>query len=131
MKIKNKKQYQIIISITAWIFCAVSSSFGYSFVNDMPWSFRTRFLVGLVLMMAPVSLSWLIFELFRKENRKQYQITISITTWIFCAVSSSFGYSFVNDMPWSFQTRFLVGLVLIMAPVLVFWVILELFRKAK
>ena len=65
------------------------------------------------------------------KNKKQYQIIISITAWIFCAVSSSFGYGFLNDMPWSFQTRFLVGLVLIMAPVLVFWVILELFRKAK
>lgn len=69
MEKKSRKAFQIALSITAWILCALSSSFGYSFVSSMPWSFSTRFLVGFVLMLAPVSVFWLIIELFRKEKK--------------------------------------------------------------
>ena len=68
MKHKDKKSIRIAWSMTAWILCALSSSFGYSFLGSMPWSFQARFLVGFLLMMAPLSVSWLIFELFRKAK---------------------------------------------------------------
>lgn len=68
MKNKNKKSFRIVLSITAWTLCAFSSSFGYSFLGGMSWSFQARFLVGFLLMMAPLSVSWLIFELFWKEE---------------------------------------------------------------
>lgn len=68
MKSKNRKPYWIALSITAWVLCALSSSFAYSFLRDMPWSFQARFLVGLVFMMAPLSVFWLIVELFRKGS---------------------------------------------------------------
>jgi len=64
----NKKSLRIALSMTAWILCALSSSFGYSFLGSMSWPFQARFLVGFLLMMAPLSVSWLIFELFRKEK---------------------------------------------------------------
>lgn len=69
MKGKDRKHYQIALSITTWILCALSSSFAYSFLSNMPWSFQARFLVGLLLIMTPLSVSWLIFELFQKEKR--------------------------------------------------------------
>lgn len=70
MKNKNRKPFQIALSITAWILCALSSSFGYSFLSSMSWSFQTRFSVGFLLMMAPASVFWLIVELFRKEKKQ-------------------------------------------------------------
>ena len=70
MKNKNRKSFQIVLSITAWVLCALSSSFGYSFLSSMPWPFQARFLVGFLLMMAPLSVFWLIVELFRKEKKQ-------------------------------------------------------------
>lgn len=68
MESKNRKPFQIVLSIISWILCALSSSFGCGFLGSMSWSFQVRFLVGFVLMMAPLSVLWLIFELFRKEK---------------------------------------------------------------
>lgn len=69
MKNKDRKPFQIALSIIAWILCALSSSFSYSFLSSMPWSFPARFLVGFVLTLAPISVFWLIIELFRKEKK--------------------------------------------------------------
>lgn len=69
MKNKNRKPFRIALSVTAWILCALSSSFGYSFLSSMPWPFQARFLVGLLLTLAPVSVFWLIVELFKKEKK--------------------------------------------------------------
>lgn len=69
MKNKDRKPFQIALSIIAWVLCALSSSFGYSFLSSMPWSFPARFLVGFVLTLAPISVFWLIIELFRKEKK--------------------------------------------------------------
>lgn len=68
MKPKNRKAYRITISIIAWIISVLSSCFGYSFLSGMPWSFQARFSVGLLLMMVPTSVFFLIIELFRKEG---------------------------------------------------------------
>lgn len=68
MKNENRKPVQIALSITAWVLCALSSSFGYSFLSSMPWSSQARLLVGFFLTMAPLSVLWLIIELFRKEK---------------------------------------------------------------
>ena len=68
MKNKNKKSFRIVLSITSWILCALSSSFGYGFLGGMSWSFQARFLADFLLMMAPLSVTWLIFELFRTEE---------------------------------------------------------------
>ncbi|MCI8422898.1 MAG: hypothetical protein HFF50_05135 [Lawsonibacter sp.] len=65
---KNRKTYRIAVSAAAWLLCALSSSFGYSFLSGMLWPFPVRFLVGFLLMAAPVLVLSLIFELFRKEN---------------------------------------------------------------
>ena len=70
MKNENRKLLQIALSIIAWILCALSSSFGYSFLSSMPWPFQARLLVGFFLTMAPLSVLWLIIELFRKENNQ-------------------------------------------------------------
>ncbi len=69
MKNKDRKPFKVALSIIAWVLCALSSSFGYSFLSSMPWSFLARFLVGLLLAMAPLSVFWLIVELFRKEKK--------------------------------------------------------------
>ena len=68
MKNKNRKSFRIVLSVTAWVLCALSSSFGYSFLSSMSWSSQARLLVGFLLTMAPLSVLWLIIELFRKEN---------------------------------------------------------------
>lgn len=68
MKTKNKKTYQIVLSVIALVLCTLSSSFAYSFLSSMPWPFLTRYLVGLLLMMTPTSVLWLIVELFRKDK---------------------------------------------------------------
>ena len=68
MKPQNRKPYRIAVSIIAWILSALSSAFGYSFLSSTPWSFQARYLVGLLLMMAPSSVFLLIVELFRKER---------------------------------------------------------------
>lgn len=64
-----------------------------------------------------------------KKDGKTFRIILSIITWVLCALSSSFGYSFLSSMSWPFQVKLLVGFLLLMAPLLVFWLIVELFRK--
>lgn len=68
MKPKTRKPYLIATSIISWILSVLLSSFAYSFLSSMPWSFQARFLVGLLFMMAPLSVFLLIIELFRKER---------------------------------------------------------------
>lgn len=68
MKSKSRKPFRIALSVIAWILCALSSSFGYSFLSGTGWSFPARFLVGLLLALAPLSVFWLIVELFQKEK---------------------------------------------------------------
>lgn len=68
MKNTNRNHFQIALSVTAWVLCALSSSFAYSFLSGMPWPFQARLLVGFLLSMAPLSVFLLIIELFRKEN---------------------------------------------------------------
>lgn len=65
---EKKKQYRIVLSAAAWLLTALSSSFAYSFLGDMPWSRPVRFWVGLLLIAAPMAVLWLIVELFRKER---------------------------------------------------------------
>ena len=43
MKNQNRKPYHITLSIIAWVLCALTSAFGYSFLSGMDWSFVTRF----------------------------------------------------------------------------------------
>ena len=69
MRNKNRKPFQVALSITAWALCALSSSFGYRFLSSMPWSSQAKFLVGLLLTMAPLSVFGLIVELLRKEKK--------------------------------------------------------------
>lgn len=64
-----------------------------------------------------------------KKDGKTFRIILSIITWVLCALSSSFGYSFLSSMSWPFQVKLLVGFLLLMAPLLVLWLIVELFRK--
>ena len=66
---KSRRSYQIALSIIAVVLSVLSSSFGYSFLDGMPWPFNIRFFAGLLLMMSPMVVSWLVFELFRKEKR--------------------------------------------------------------
>ncbi|MCI9557184.1 hypothetical protein AALA82_12995 [Oscillospiraceae bacterium 50-16] len=66
---KSRRSYQIALSIIAVVLSVLSSSFGYSFLGGMPWPFHIRFFAGLLLMMSPMVVSWLVFELFRKEKR--------------------------------------------------------------
>lgn len=68
MKIKNKKRYRIVISIITWVLCALSASFGYSFLNSMSWPFYAKFLVGILLLATPILVLCLIVELLKKEK---------------------------------------------------------------
>ncbi|MCI8397813.1 MAG: hypothetical protein HFF90_00185 [Oscillibacter sp.] len=68
MNAKTKKTALIVLSAAAFILTALSSGFAYGFLGGTGWSFGTRFLVGLPLMMAPLTVAQLIFALFRKEK---------------------------------------------------------------
>lgn len=43
---KSRRSYQIALSIIAVVLSVLSSSFGYSFLDGMPWPFHIRFLPG-------------------------------------------------------------------------------------
>ncbi len=67
----------------------------------------------------------------KNGNRMKYRITISVLVWILCALSSSFGYSFLNSLSWPSYARFLVGFLLLATPILLLFLIIELLRKEK
>ena len=60
--------YQIILCAAAWILTAFASSFGYSFLSSTSWSFAARFLVGCLLLWAPITVGLLIMQLYRKKK---------------------------------------------------------------
>lgn len=66
MRTKQKKTYQIVISILAVVLTILTSSFAYSFLRVTGWSFAGRFWVGLILMEVPFVVLLLVRELFRK-----------------------------------------------------------------
>lgn len=66
MNIKPKRTYRIILSVLAIILSALSSSIAYGFLGATGWSFAARFLVGLILLEAPIAVVLLVMELFRR-----------------------------------------------------------------
>lgn len=68
MNAKTKRTALAVLSAASFILTALSSSFAYSFLGGTGWPFGVRFLAGLLLMMAPLTVAQLIFTIFRKEK---------------------------------------------------------------
>ena len=66
---RSRRAYRIVLSVLAWVLSVFAASFAYSFLGSTSWSSGIRYLAGLVLMLAPLTVFFLAVELLRRERR--------------------------------------------------------------
>ena len=64
---KEKKSYKVLLCIVTIVLSILASSLGFGLLEDSGMTFLMRFLCGLVFVMTPLSVIWLIIVLFKKK----------------------------------------------------------------
>jgi hypothetical protein len=64
----KSKLYKAIISIIAITVSILAAGIGYGFMGASNAVFPIRFLCGWIFILTPISVIWLVLELFRKDK---------------------------------------------------------------